>query len=237
MGSVPRWRRCGREMRGLLLCSMLALAIVAGAETILEEEEEMDLLQIDDVRVGRMLQELFEFNDEDDLEHDLELGIAREPRAKTEEASEMESKAVVAPEDQARYNKFMDTFYRRLNADARSTFDPLEVPITPRKKGRKNKTKKGGNKSGSKNTEEKKDGDKKKNKKNQKKGNKKANNKKNKKTARHPKSLNVNGVEDDTENEEVAVAEEVEEEGHHIVAREAAEETELVVREENEEDE
>merc|ERR1711970_10131 len=172
MGSVPRWRRCGREMRGLLLCSMLALAIVAGAETILEEEEEMDLLQIDDVRVGRMLQELFEFNDEDDLDHDLELGIAREPRAETGEASEMESKAVVAPEDQARYNKFMDTFYRRLNADARSSIDPLDVPLIARKnRGKKESGKKGNKGGGAKKTGGNKDEkkNKKKNKKNQKK--------------------------------------------------------------------
>merc|ERR1711970_440851 len=161
MGSVPRWRRCGREMRGLLLWCILALAIVAGAEDISTAlvagtedgspaiEEEVDLLDDEDARinVARALEDLFTWDDIDDEEHNLEDGINREPRLKTEEEeSEVESKAVVAPEDQARYNKFMDTFYRRLNADARSTIDPIDVPLIkkkPRNKAKGAKGKKG----------------------------------------------------------------------------------------------
>merc|ERR1712168_1381792 len=74
-----------------------------------------------------MMRELFEFTAEDDEKHDSELGINREDRAMSE--SDVEARAVVEPEDQARYNKFMETFYRRLNADARTTIDPLGVPL------------------------------------------------------------------------------------------------------------
>merc|ERR1711909_237580 len=161
------------------LWCMLALAVVVGAETVLEEEVvEVDLLENEDARidVGRMLEGLFTFDDVDDEEHDLEEGINREERTMTEETSEVESKAVVAPEDQARYNKFMDTFYRRLNADARSTIDPLDVPLIKRKnnRGKKDSGKKP-NKTGGKKDDKK---NKNKNKKNKKKGNKKAANNK-----------------------------------------------------------
>merc|ERR1711909_215815 len=196
------------------LWCMLALAVVVGAETVLEEEVvEVDLLENEDARidVGRMLEGLFTFDDVDDEEHDLEEGINREERTMTEETSEVESKAVVGPEDQARYNKFMDTFYRRLNADAWSSIDPLDVPLI----ARKNKGKKDSGKKGNKGDDDKKN----------KKKNKGDGDKKNKKTERHPKSLTLEEVEDESGTEEVAVAEE-EEEVHHIVARDAPEEEE-----------
>merc|ERR1711970_1521547 len=239
MGSVPRWRRCGREMRGLLLWCILALAIVAGAEDISTAlvagtedgspaiEEEVDLLDDEDARinVARALEDLFTWDDIDDEEHNLEDGINREARLKTEEEeSEVESKAVVAPEDQARYNKFMDTFYRRLNADARSTIDPIDVPLI-KKKQRKGNPKGAKGKKGKKGPKPDDKGKGKKKKKNTKKGNKKTNNKKTKKTGRHPKSLVLEGEEVEIDGDGVAVAEE-EEEVHHIVTREAVEEAE-----------
>merc|ERR1712212_1051968 len=88
------------------------------------------------LEVGRMLRQLFEWDDKDDEEHNVELGVAgedREARAMDGESA-VEQKSVVEPEDQARYNKFMDTFFRRLNADARSSIDPMEVGIMPKKK-------------------------------------------------------------------------------------------------------
>merc|ERR1711872_514174 len=133
-------------------------------------------------------------------------------------AMEEEAKAVVEPEDQARYNKFMDTFYRRLNADARSTIDPIEIPLIA-KNSKKSNAKKDDNKKKvtAEKDADKKGGKKKKNKKNQKKGNKKKKNK-SKKTARHPRNLHLEEVGDESPNEEVVVAEEG---NHHIVTREA----------------
>merc|ERR1739838_936461 len=192
-------------------------------------------------------------------EHDSELGINREHRAMSDSAdSAVEARAVVEPEDQARYNKFMDTFYRRLNADARTTIDPLGVPL-PVGKNRKakndstKKVKKGGSKkkdtekNGAKKDSAKKDGAKKDDKKKTKKqkNNKKNKNNKNKKTARNPKFMNLEEVEDDIADEEdVAVAEE---ELHAIVKRDATMEaveevgedgrsTDLVEEDEDEED-
>merc|ERR1712168_87607 len=178
-----------------------------------------------------MMRELFEFTAEDDEKHDSELGINREDRAMSE--SDVEARAVVEPEDQARYNKFMETFYRRLNADARTTIDPLGVPLPAgkRRKGKKDTTKKG-KKGGSKKKDAEKDGakkggakkdgakkDDKKKTKNQK-NNKKNKNNKNKKTARNPKFMNLEEGEDEiAEEEDVAVAEE--EELHAIVKRDA----------------
>merc|ERR1712198_697054 len=110
--------------------------------------------------------DLFEWTDEDNEEHDMEDGIYREQRAKTgEEESALEMKAKIEPEDQARYNKFMDTFYRRVNADARSSFDPLETAVMSRKakKAKKEGKKKAG---GNKKTPKKKPKSKKKSKKN-----------------------------------------------------------------------
>merc|ERR1712168_46032 len=218
------WRRCGREMRGLLLWCVLALAVVVRAEDdnvadLLEvdQTEDKDLLADEDSRidVGRVLVELLEFNDFDDIAHDQELGVNRDARAMEEEA-----KAVVEPEDQARYNKFMDTFYRRLNADARSTIDPIEIPLIAKaKKSNKSNAKKDDNKKKvtAEKDADKKGGKKKKNKKNEKKGNKKKKNK-SKKTARHPRNLDLEDVVVESPNEEVVVADE---ENHHIVTREA----------------
>merc|ERR1711872_292883 len=207
LGSV-HWRRCGREeMRELLLWCVLALAVVVQAEEQIVPAEDVDLLNDENSRinVAKALGELFEFNDFDDIADDKELGVSRDARAMEEEA-----KAVVEPEDQARYNKFMDTFYRRLNADARSTIDPIDIPLIAKKSGKKNGNEK------KKVTEDKdadKKGGKKKNKKSKKKGNKKKKTNKSKKTARHPKSLNLEEGDDESANEEVAVAEE-EEENH-----------------------
>merc|ERR1711872_513583 len=103
-------------------------------------------------------------------------------------AMEEEAKAVVEPEDQARYNKFMDTFYRRLNADARSTIDPIEIPLIA-KNSKKSNAKKDDNK---KKVTAEKDADK----------------KESKKTARHPRNLHLEEVGDESPNEEVVVAEE-----------------------------
>merc|ERR1712168_200412 len=218
---------CGRgevvEMRGFLLWCILGLAVVARAH---EEEEQVAIEtsediedDFDDVYVQGMLRDLFDFTAEDDEEHDSELGINREDRAMSE--SDVEARAVVEPEDQARYNKFMETFYRRLNADARTTIDPLGVPLPAgkRRKGKKDTTKKG-KKGGSKKKDAEKDGakkggakkdgakkDDKKKTKNQK-NNKKNKNNKNKKTARNPKFMNLEEGEDDIADEDVAVAEE-----------------------------
>merc|ERR1739842_197927 len=148
MGSV----HCGRgevaEMRGFLLWCMLGLAVVARAQeeqVAIETSEDTNDLTIDEdveahIDVQRMMRELFEFAAE---AHDSELGINREDRAMSE--SDVEARAVVEPEDQARYNKFMEPFYRRLNADARTTIDPLGVPLPAgkRRKGKKDTTKKG----------------------------------------------------------------------------------------------
>merc|ERR1712168_415319 len=211
------WRRCGREMRGLLLWCVLALAVVVRAEEDNVQVEEVALLSDEDSRidVARALEDLFEFNDFDDIAHDAELGVNRDARSMEEEA-----KAVVEPEDQARYNKFMDTFYRRLNADARSTIDPIEIPLIAKaKKSNKPNAKKDDNKKKvtAEKDADKKGGKKKKNKKNQKKGNKKKKNK-SKKTARHPRYLDLEDVGVESPNEEVVVADE---ENHHIVTREA----------------
>merc|ERR1712168_1125705 len=205
---------CGRgevvEMRGFLLWCMLGLAVVARAQdeqVAIETSEDIEDVFVDveaRIDVQRMLSDLFDFTAEDDKEHDSELGINREDRAMSE--SDVEARAVVEPEDQARYNKFMETFYRRLNADARTTIDPLGVPLPAgkRRKGKKDTTKKG-KKGGSKKEGAKKD-DKKKTK-NQK-NNKKNKNNKNKKTARNPKFMNLEEGEDDIADEDVAVAEE-----------------------------
>merc|ERR1712198_14306 len=161
-----------------------------------------------------MLGDLFEWTDEDNEEHDMEDGIYREQRAKTEEEeSALEMKAKIEPEDQARYNKFMDTFYRRVNADARSSFDPLETAVMSRKakKAKKEGKKKAG---GNKKTPKKKPKSKKKSKKN----------------SRQAKDLSLEVNEDDNTEAEVPVAEE---EAHHIITR-AAEEVEEI--EENEEE-
>jgi len=269
MGSV----HCGRgevvEMRGFLLWCMLGLAVVARAQeeqVAIETSEDTNDLTIDEdveahIDVQRMMRELFEFTAEDDEEHDSELGINRQDRAMSD--SEVEARAVVEPEDQARYNKFMDTFYRRLNADARTTIDPLGVPL-PVGKNRKakndstKKVKKGGSKkkdtekNGAEKDSAKKDGakkdgakkdDKKKTKKQ--KNNKKNKNNKNKKTARNPKFMNLEEDEDEIADEDVVVA--WEEELHAIVKRDATMEaveeveevgrsTDLVEEDEDEED-
>merc|ERR1712168_1241572 len=250
---------CGRgevvEMRGFLLWCMLGLAVVARAQeeqVAIETSEDIED-DFDDVYVQGMLRDLFDFTAEDDEEHDSELGINREDRAMSE--SDVEARAVVEPEDQARYNKFMETFYRRLNADARTTIDPLGVPLPAgkRRKGKKDTTKKG-KKGGSKKKDAEKDGakkggakkdgakkDDKKKTKNQK-NNKKNKNNKNKKTARNPKFMNLEEGEDDIADEDdVAVAEE---ELHAIVKRDATMEaveevgrsTDLVEEDEDEED-
>merc|ERR1739838_164906 len=239
---------CGRgevvEMRGFLLWCMLGLAVVARAQeeqVAIETSEDTNDLTIDEnveahIDVQRMMRELFEFTAEDDKEHDSELGINREDRAMSE--SDVEARAVVEPEDQARYNKFMETFYRRLNADARTTIDPLGVPLPAgkRRKGKKDTTKKGkkgdskkkdAEKDGAKKDSTKKGGakkdgakkDDKKKTKNQK-NNKKNKNNKNKKTARNPKFMNLEEDDDETaEGEDVSIAEE--EELHTIVKRDA----------------
>lgn len=167
------------------------------------------------IDVARMLGDLFEWDDEDDEEHDIEDGIYREQRAKTgEEESALEMKAKIEPEDQARYNKFMDTFYRRVNADARSSFDPLETAVMSRKA---KKAKKEGKKKSdvNKKTPKKKPKSKKKSKKN----------------SRQGKDLSLEEEEDKTE-AEVPIAEE---EVHHIVAR-AAEEVEEIEDDEDEDE-
>merc|ERR1712215_139628 len=95
------WRRCGREMRGLLLWCVLALAVVVRAEEDNVQTEDIDLLTDEGsprIDVAKALVELFEFNDFDDIADDKELGVNRDARAMEEEA-----KAVVEPEDQARY--------------------------------------------------------------------------------------------------------------------------------------
>ncbi|CAL4140021.1 unnamed protein product, partial [Meganyctiphanes norvegica] len=232
-----RWR-CGLEMRGLILWCLLGLALVARAEEeqIIKTAEDSDLLETLDedarIDVARMLSDLFDFSDEADAVHNEELGINREARAKNEEVVGEEKAMAIEPEDQSRYNKFIDTFFRRLNADARSSIDPMDVSITP-SKARKGATK-GGAKKGKKEGD-KKSGNKKDNKKKQKKGNNK--NKKNKKktvkTGRNPKILNLDEAEDEIAEVVDTVAEEEE---HHIVAREAIGVEEIEEEDEDEEE-
>ncbi|CAL4075787.1 unnamed protein product [Meganyctiphanes norvegica] len=150
-------------MRGLILWCLFGLALVVRAEEeqIIQDAEDTDLLESLDedarLNVARMLSDLFDFSDEDGAEHNEELGINREERAKTEGAVGEEKAMAIEPEDQARYNKFIDTFFRRLNADARSSIDPMDVSITPSKTrkgatkdGAKKGKKEGGKKSGNK---------------------------------------------------------------------------------------
>merc|ERR1719260_722239 len=130
-------------MRELLLWCVLTLAtVVVQAEEQILPTEDVDLLNDENSRinVAKALGELFEFNDFDDIADDKELGVSRDARAMEEEA-----KAVVEPEDQARYNKFMDTFYRRLNADARSTIDPIDIPLIAKKSDKKKGNEEEGN--------------------------------------------------------------------------------------------
>merc|ERR1711872_1161394 len=110
----------------------------------MEEEDEVDLVEfIGSEELKTALGDLFHFEDEDDNE---ELGVFRESRAMDGESA-VEQKAVVEPADQARYNKFIDTFFRRVNADARAEIDPLQVGlIKKKKKARKSDAKKGNKK-------------------------------------------------------------------------------------------
>merc|ERR1712180_537440 len=174
------------------------------------------------------LGELFTFTAEDDEEHNEELGENRESRAMDDESA-VEQKAVVEPADQARYNKFIDTFFRRVNADARAEIDPLQVGlIKKKKKARKSDAKKGNKKDDGKKDGKRlnpKDNKKKpKGKKPKKNKNKNKNKQNKKKTGRHPKNINLEDVGDD-DGEEIVEAEG--EAVHHVEARSADIEEEI----------
>merc|ERR1711872_24997 len=179
----------------------------------MEEEDEVDLVEfIGSEELKTALGDLFHFEDEEDNE---ELGERRESRAMDGESA-VEQKAVVEPADQARYNKFIDTFFRRVNADARAEIDPLQVGLIKKKKARKSDAKKGnkkddGKKDGKRLKDNKKKPKGKKPKKNKNKNKKKQNKKK---TGRHPKNLALEGEND---GEEVVEADGEAE--HHVEVR------------------
>merc|ERR1711915_1022384 len=232
MGEYTAGGRCGQEMRWILLLGIIALATVARAEDVTQDEDDFDLAEeLDTGDLKEAFEGLFTFNDDDDDEHNMELG-ERESRAMDGESA-VEQKAVVEPADQARYNKFIDTFFRRVNADARAEIDPLQVGlIKKKKKARKSDAKKGNKKDDSKKDGKRlnpKDNKKKPKAKKPKKNKNKNKNKQNKKkTGRHPKNLQL-GVADEGEmNEEETAAVEPEGEAvHHVEARSADLEEEI----------
>merc|ERR1712180_238279 len=182
---------------------------------------------IDTQELEIALRELFTFTAEDDEEDNEESGVNRESRAMNDESA-VEQKAVVEPADQARYNKFIDTFFRRVNADARAEIDPLQVGlIKKKKKARKSDAKKGNKKDDSK-----KDG-KRLNPKDNKKKPKGKKPKNKKKTGRHPKNI---ALDDVVENDGEEVVEAEVEAVHHIEARSADLEDEIEDEDEDEED-
>merc|ERR1712180_276472 len=183
------------------------------------------------------LGELFTFTAEDDEEDNEELGVDRESRAMDGDSA-VEQKAVVEPADQARYNKFIDTFFRRVNADARAEIDPLQVGlIKKKKKARKSDAKKGNKKDDGKKDGKRlnpKDNKKKpKGKKPKKNKNKNKNKQNKKKTGRHPKNLALEDVGDSDGEENVEAEVEA---VHHIEARSADLEDEIEDEDEDEED-
>lgn len=225
-------------MRSLLLAVVAGLAVLAvrinAEEDVAPVEDAEFEIDLDEDMMARMLGDLF---DDEDFEDALEQQESnREARARGDEIEKaVEEEKAVDPKDQARYNSFIDTFFRRLNSFARSRFDPLSVGLEKTaKKGGKNAKSSGNKNKGKKGKSNKgKKGNKKSGKKDKKEG--KDKNKKNKKNKRHPKDLDL-GEEEDNEDETPVEAEDDEEvaEVHDISKREV--EFDLVEIEEDDDD-
>ncbi|XP_027210702.2 uncharacterized protein [Penaeus vannamei] len=220
-----------------LLCLGLCLAVVAFGVRAEEaaQNAEVDLAdafeELDEsvkLDLARMLQDIFEIDEDEDAQAEgvVAEGSNREDRARDDVGDS--DKAMSDPKDLSRFNGFIDTFFRRLNAYSRSRFDPLGFAIA--KKGGGDKGKKG---DGEKNKKKGGKGEKKGG--NKKGGNKKGGNKKggNKKGNRHPKDLNLDEEEEVAE-ETVEIREKREVD---LVAVEEVEDVEDVDETEEEEQE
>jgi len=131
-------------MRSITLwLGVLACLLVAGQAiqlpNIEEPEEDVldELADDEDVDMARMLSELFEDEEIDEDDDDVEEETGRQL-------------AEVNTSEQERYNAFMDTLLSQLTRQARRDLEPLKVTLTPAKKD-KNDGKKNGRKNSKKN--------------------------------------------------------------------------------------